>query len=296
FTTSQEHPYYVLSTAEDLLFAASFADKLLIRNKEGRFETLDTYYYAPWFTFKQKVLFVLCLLDIPPLLLTLAALLRWLVTLRWTKTSTLIFTLGIGITFGAGIATVLIIDKMYEQYNESIFSGLETISRFMANRLDLTLLQSLASPRDYEGEAYQALRGQIATLFAHTQFKGKRVYQRIWEIQEGGRQYLVYDLENSAGMFYPHTTRDDSYIKKVCESASYVQGIEVNADGRWLYACGPIVDSTGTVRAVIETGYDLHSVQEEIRRILISTVILSIAVLLGSIWVLIFALLMISNR
>jgi hypothetical protein len=295
FTTSPDHPYYVLSTTEDLLFAASFADNLLIRNKEGRFETLETYYYAPWFTFKQKVLFVLCLLDIPPFLLTLAALLRGLVKLRWTKTSTLIFTLGIGITFGAGIATVLIIDKMQEQYNESIFSGLENISRFMANKIDLTLLDSLAFPRDYENEAYQALRGQLANLFAHTQFKGKRVYQRIWKMQEG-RQYLVYDLENSAGMFYPDTTRDASSIKKAFESASYEQGIEVNASGRWLYACGPLADSTGTVIAVIETGYDLRAVQAEIRHILITTVILSIAVLLGSIWLLIFALLIISNR
>jgi hypothetical protein len=79
---------------------------------------------------------------------------------------------------------------MQEQYTESTFMGLETISRLMANRIDTTLLNSFTSPQDYGGEAYRVLQEELHGVFAQTRFKGKRVYQRIWKIKEGIRYVL----------------------------------------------------------------------------------------------------------
>ncbi|MDR2633203.1 MAG: hypothetical protein LBC51_06225 [Treponema sp.] len=296
FTGDKAHPYYLLEATQAGLFAVSFGDSLLICSQEGAFETWETYDYAPWFLFKRKVLFALLLLDIPPLLLSLALLLRALLRLQGTKAGTLIFTLGMSIALGGGLASVLVIKKMQEQYNESTFTRLENISRFMASRIDSTLLQSLTSPRDYDREAYQVLQDQLYEVFAQTQFTGKRVYQRIWKIQDGIR-YALYDLEGSLGMFYPYAQdREDDPRHGVLETGAYVQGIEVNASGRWLYACGPLVDATGAVRALIETGYDLGSVQEELRNILIKTLVMVGVVLLGSLWFLILCLLILGGK
>jgi hypothetical protein len=73
-----------------------------------------------------------------------------------------------------------------------------------------------------------------------------------------------------------------------------VQGIEVHAGGRWLYARGPILTAAGTLSAVIETGYDLGSVQGELRTLLLKTLIMVAALLLGSLWCL-FLLLLIAR-
>ncbi|MDR2393348.1 MAG: hypothetical protein LBD93_04245 [Treponema sp.] len=296
FAGDKAHPYYLLEATPAGLFAVSFGDTLLIRSQEGAWETLDAYSYDSWVLLKRKILFALCLLDIPPFLVSLAVLLRMLVKLHRTKAGTLIFTLGISITLGGVIASVLIINKMQEQYNESTFTGLENISRFMASRVNATLLNSLASPRDYDREDYQALQDQLHDVFAQTQCKGKRVYQRIWKIQDGIR-YVLYDLESSLGVFYPYAQDGEAGSRnEVLETGFYVQGIEVNASGRWLYTCGPIVDTAGTVAALIETGYDLGSVQEELRNIFIKMLVMVGVVLLGALWFLILCLLILSGK
>jgi predicted MFS family arabinose efflux permease len=63
----------------------------------------------------------------------------------------------------------------------------------------------------------------------------------------------------------------------VTESGEYVHFTDVTAEGSWLFTCGPIFDENGETVAMIETGYDMGTVQEQTRAMILQTILIVIA-------------------
>jgi predicted MFS family arabinose efflux permease len=181
------------------------------------------------------------------------------------------------VAFEAAIASILIINATNTQYNEKMFQDLENISRLITAVVDPDILSSVSSPADYDNEEYQRFKESLTALFSRLKFQGDRVYQIIWTVNND-YIYSLYDLESSSGAYFPFDVYSEGPYKDAYESKDYVYvaGAETS-EGSWLFVCGPILDENGDVIALIETGYDMRTIQTERRNMIIQTSLVVVA-------------------
>jgi predicted MFS family arabinose efflux permease len=183
----------------------------------------------------------------------------------------MILLTGVCIAFGAVIASVLIINRMNQQYSRKTFTDLENISRLITAEIDPSVLTALASPSDYDSAEYLAFKEFLTARFSRLQFEGERIYLLIL-MRHDTNLNVMCDLESSIGTYYPLDVYTDGPYKDAYESGEYVHvSGEVTSEGSWLFVCGPIFDREGRVIALIETGYNMRSVLEQTRMIVIQT-------------------------
>jgi DHA1 family multidrug resistance protein-like MFS transporter len=91
-----------------------------------------------------------------------------------------------------------------------------------------------------------------------------------------GMVCVMYDMENSVPVLYPYYVYEGSNYQKVAETGQYIHDFETTTSGHWIFACGPLFDAEGNIVAFIETGYDMVMVQEQIRAMVIQTVLIVI--------------------
>jgi predicted MFS family arabinose efflux permease len=194
-----------------------------------------------------------------------------------TGTLKVIFLAGISITAGAVIASLLILNEMNRRYNENTYGSLENISRIMSATIDTKILASITSPAQYNSPEYMSLNSSLRNTFSRLKFDGERIYQMILA-ERDGMLYSLYDLENSAGSFYPFEEYGEGPYKEAYDTKDYVhvQGV-VTSEGSWLFVCGPLFDDDGNVIALLETGYNMRTVEEETRKLIIQTSLIVLA-------------------
>jgi hypothetical protein len=103
-----------------------------------------------------------------------------------------------------------------------------------------------------------------------------RVYQIISKEQDG-IIYVLYDLENSVGTFFPASRSGSSYNDALKQ---FVRFRKTGPEGTWLFVRGPIPDKDGKTAAFIETGYEMKTVYQETNRILLRTWLIVSAVVI----------------
>jgi hypothetical protein len=156
---------------------------------------------------------------------------------------------------------------MNGRYMDKTYDGLENISRLIAVSVDSGLLSSITSPVQSEDTEYLQFKKNLQDKFAQLQFNGMRVYQTILK-EQNGIIYMLYDLENSAGAFFPFARTDSSYDDA---SKQFIRFREVGPEGNWLFVRGPIPDKDGKTVALIETGYEMKTVYEKTNKIVLKT-------------------------
>jgi predicted MFS family arabinose efflux permease len=272
FTQKDGYPYYQINYVNGTFFAIAETE-ILIQRKNGEVKYLDSYYYSRSGHRLRVVLFVFCLLDILVFLVLLASFIRFLSKKKFTETFKRILLVGICIAFGAGISSVLIINEMNDRYYENTYTDLENVSRLMASGIDIGVLTSLSSKTQLDSEEYLRLSGYLKARFGQLPFNGKRAYQYIW-MERDGIVYSMYDSESALGVLFPFTEYAGSYYQEVYDSKQYVYTSDVTASGSWLFACGPILDQDGNVVALIETGYNMSTVEEQTRAMIVQTTLI----------------------
>ncbi|MDR1218489.1 MAG: MFS transporter [Treponema sp.] len=275
---SGESPYYRIAHGEsggNSFLAASY-DNIVIMNETGKTEIINSYSFSSTDRRLFVLLFLHLTLDI--LAFVVSAVSAAVLLFKKNKDSTFkrIIWAAFCITFGAVLASILIINEMNVRYYERIYSNLENISRLTAINLDTDIVTSLSQPSDYENEAYAALKNSLKENFSHLSFAGQNVYQTIW-MERDGVVYMMWDLESSVGVFYPFEEYEGSTYQQTCDSRQYVYSTTTTSEGSWLFVDGPIFDKEGNIVAVIETGYDLSTVEAQTKSMVIQTVLIVIA-------------------
>jgi predicted MFS family arabinose efflux permease len=277
--TSQERsegsPYYCVNYTGNVFFATS-EDQVLVMGRDGSAEIIDSYTYSPSSVQLRKLLFAGGIIGILAALVLFVSFVGFLSRQHFSETFRRIVLVGVCIIFGTGLTSILIINEMNARYYESTYNDLENISRLLTAAIDTKVLTSINSPAQYVSEGYRSLSNTLKTLFSQLQFKGKRVYQYIW-MERDGVVYSMYDSEGALGTFFPYEEYEGSTQQEVYDSKQYVYTFDVTSTGSWLFANGPIFDENGNVAAVIETGYDMRSVQEQTRAMIIQTLLTVIA-------------------
>ncbi|MDR2210712.1 MAG: MFS transporter [Spirochaetaceae bacterium] len=283
----KEHPCYRINYNGISIFAAS-GDGVFIKDAGSGERIINSYFYSNFLWGIRLLLLSSMVLEGILFLALLFMLFRMLSIRQSSKTMYTLVQISVFILFGSIISTILIVNEMSRRYEENAFTGLENISRLMANKVDTDVLNSLSSPVQYETGMYLDLKESLKSLFRREKFHGERIYQIIWMVRDG-KVCAMYDLENSLGIFMPRDEyTQDSYYHEVFDTGSYVHRKNVaTSSGSWLFVCGPIFDTAGNITALIETGYNMLTVQEDLQRniliILTLVLIISISMFLAAI-------------
>jgi predicted MFS family arabinose efflux permease len=267
--------YYRINYANGRLLAASY-DNILVLDDTGEEKTVDSYTYFSSGVVLRAVWFALFILAVLMLLGTLTAIIVFIIKKKLGGTFKRIILVSFCIAFGAIIASILIINEMKKLFYARIYNDLQNISRLIAVTIDTDTITSLSAPGEYEDEAYLRLKKKLKAQFSELPFYGEGVYQIIW-MERDGIVYLMYDLENSAGIFYPAEEYEGSNYQKAAGTKEYVYARQITSEGSWVFTIGPLFDDSGNVAAAIETGYDLTLVEEQIRSLIVQTVLIVVA-------------------
>ncbi|MDR0402705.1 MAG: MFS transporter [Treponema sp.] len=275
YEKSEGDAYYYLDYSSFGDFYAAYSDDVFMlpaSSDEG--ETFMSYLYSRTERIFAVVTGILCVLD-GLLVLVLFIFSVSLIRSGMNDVLKRILLIGFSIAFGAGISSLLIINEMTARYNETTYSDLENVSRLTATMVDTDLIASIDSPARYDDEDYMALSEKLRSQLAQLSFKGKRVYQFIWKVYED-MVCVMYDMESSVGLLYPYYMYEGSDQQKVAETGEYIRSSDITSSGHWIFACGPLYDSSGNIAAFIETGYDMAMVREQIQGMVIQTVLIVI--------------------
>ena len=272
---SDASAYYRINYANGKLLAASY-DNILVLDAAGAKKTADTYTYSSSGRVLRAIWFALFILALLSLFGVLATMVIFIIKKKPGGTFKRIILVSFCISFGAIIASILIINEMKKLYYGRIYNDLQNISRLMAVTIDIDTITSLSAPGEYEDETYLRLKKKLKAHFSELPFYGEGVYQIIW-MERDGIVYEMYDLESSIGIFYPFEEYEGSNYQKAAETKEYVYTQQITSEGSWVFTIGPLLDDAGNVAAAIETGYDLTLVEEQIRSLVIQTILIVVA-------------------
>jgi len=288
---SEGNFYFYISSNNNKTYLSYNADDVLVIDADGACTNISSYRYSDYDQLARKILFSFCVAGI---ILLVFMLFRGLLFVSKQKPSGVlkqIMLVGICIILGAAISSLIIVREMQKQNNESTFGELEKISRLMSASMDISIVNKLKSSRDFDSEEYLAFSEHIKAVFSELPFEGKQVYLIIW-MERDGIVYSMYDLEYSWGTFYPYGYYEGSFLEDVYVSKEYTHMIEGTSSGTWVNVQGPIFDKNGEILAVIETGYNMHVVEEENRTMMIQLTLIVLATTVAFLLIVIECLLM----
>lgn len=134
------------------------------------------------------------------------------------------------------------------------------LARNGQNIIDGDLLNRLSSPEDYRNEDYIAVSSKMNDLFdSEDAANRKGLYSTLYKY-ENGSLYIMMDDDDGVNMYKPFAITEEN--RRVLENGEVLTGKWEDATGKWLYAIGPVYDSTGAVVGIYETGSDLNVLHE----------------------------------
>ncbi|MDI4645682.1 HAMP domain-containing protein [Cohnella hashimotonis] len=167
------------------------------------------------------------------------------------------------------IAMILLSNFIYNSFSTRMESQMQRelalLARNGQNLIDGDRLARLHSPTDYRNEDYTAIRAKMNFLFEGEDSEQRQgLYSTLYKY-EGDRIYIVMDDDDGVNMFKPFEKNE---VNEAVLSQGVVRtGQWEDAEGKWLYAIGPVYDSAGRIVGVYETGRDLSVLHRENRKI-----------------------------
>ncbi|MEK0313949.1 adenylate/guanylate cyclase domain-containing protein [Cohnella sp. 56] len=167
------------------------------------------------------------------------------------------------------IAMILLSNFIYDSFSSRMETQMQRelalLARNGQNLIDGDRLARLHSPSDYGSADYKAIRTKMNFLFEGEDSEQRQgLYSTLYKY-EGGRIYIVMDDDDGVNMFKPFEESEDNAA--VLKEGVIRTGHWEDADGKWLYAIGPVRDSEGRIVGIYETGRDLSVLQRENRTI-----------------------------
>jgi len=283
--------YYYINSNNNKTYASYNADDVIVIDSDGTYTNISSYSYSEYDQLARKILFSFCIVCLVLLFFMLARGVLFLSKQKPSGVLKQIMLVGLCIILGAAISSLIIVKEMQKQNTESTFGELEKITRLMSAAIDISIVDRLQSPRDFDSEEYLAFSEHIKSVFSEMKFEGKQVYLMLW-VERDGIVYSMYDLEYGLGTFYPYGDFEGSFLEDVYVSGEYAHMVEGTSSGTWVNVQGPIFDKNGNIIAAIETGYNMHVVEEENRTMMIQLTLIVLATTVAFLLIVIECLLM----
>ncbi|QJD84377.1 adenylate/guanylate cyclase domain-containing protein [Cohnella herbarum] len=153
-------------------------------------------------------------------------------------------------------------------------------------------LERLRSPEDYRNEDYENIRDKMSFLFEGEQEANRQgLYSTLYKYDDN-QLYIIMDDDDGVNMFKPFEMNEEN--EEVRKSGVIRTGQWEDANGKWMYAMGPVFNSKHEVVGIYETGRDLSVLyqanqkiyQSILKNIVIITSVLLIVIFAGTFFML----------
>ncbi len=146
-------------------------------------------------------------------------------------------------------------------------------------------LEAIHSPRDFMSEDYQAIKGRLNELFSRAGENRDGLYNTIYRYMDG-QLYIIMDDDDSVTMFEPFELSEENLL--VLREGQVVSGEWEDSTGQWMYALGPLYNSSGEIIGIYETGKDMIGMNRSTSEIVSD--ILKIVALIGVVLLIVITL------
>ncbi len=190
------------------------------------------------------------------------------------------------------LSMILLSNFIYNSFSNRMETEMQRELSLMArngkNLIDGDKLMRLHSPEDYRNADYEAIRANLNFLFEGEQAVDRQgLYSTLYKY-ENGQLYIIMDDDDGVNMFKPFDLTEEN--REVLNRGVIKSGEWEDANGKWMYALGPVYDHTGQVVGIYETGRDMNVLFEAnrtiydniIKNILIITSVLIVVILLAT--------------
>ncbi len=126
-------------------------------------------------------------------------------------------------------------------------------------------LEQINSPRDFMSEHYSAIKQRMNDLFSLVGDNRDGLYNTIYRYMDG-QLYIIMDDDDSVTMFQPFPLDEENL--RVLEHGEIVTGEWQDSSGQWMYALGPLYNSSGDIIGIYETGKDMIGMKQSNARIM----------------------------
>ncbi|WP_171056161.1 adenylate/guanylate cyclase domain-containing protein [Paenibacillus sinopodophylli] len=184
------------------------------------------------------------------------------------------------------IAMILLSNFIYNSFSskmeEEMQKQLSLLARNGQNIINGDQLNRLTSPYDYMSEDYQTIRSKMNFLFeSEDPATRKGLYSSLYRY-ENGEIFIMMDDDDGVNMYKPFPINELNRL--VVENGEVVTDQWEDATGKWLYAIGPIYDSSNKIVGVYETGRDFNvlsqSNQTIYKNIMLNIGLISVALII----------------
>ncbi|MFC5702273.1 adenylate/guanylate cyclase domain-containing protein [Cohnella faecalis] len=142
---------------------------------------------------------------------------------------------------------------------------LSLLARNGQHLIDGDKLVNMHSPQEYRSADYEAVRKNMNFLFEGEDSADRQgLYSTLYKYEDG-QLYILMDDDDGVNMFKPFETSEDNLA--VLQEGVVRSGQWEDANGKWMYAIGPVYNSDGQVVGIYETGRDLNVLYQANRKI-----------------------------
>jgi predicted MFS family arabinose efflux permease len=144
-----------------------------------------------------------------------------------------------------------------------------------AQRLNGDLIDRVRSQQDFMGDDYRAIQSDLTESLNHNQDKWNNGYYFALYRDIGGVLCGFMYLSGEIGPVYPSMgwyEEEDSVPSQAFQGA-IVSETDTDESGTWIYSMGPVKNSTGEIVAILEIGTALYSFEQENARLIQSTLL-----------------------
>ncbi|TDF97141.1 adenylate/guanylate cyclase domain-containing protein [Paenibacillus piri] len=174
------------------------------------------------------------------------------------------------------VLSYFIYTNFSQKLEDETIHELSLLARNGRNLIDGNKLEKMNSPLDYMTNDYKTFREKMDSVFEEVEDSGSRGFYRALYKVEGGSIYRIIEDADDVNMFNPFPSTDKN--REVVQQGKIVTDQWQDETGFWIYALGPIYNSSGKIVGIFETSKNMEGILQH-RRELLHNIIQNIAVI-----------------
>ncbi|MBO9605473.1 MAG: HAMP domain-containing protein [Paenibacillaceae bacterium] len=168
-----------------------------------------------------------------------------------------------------GLVSYVVYTNFSAKLEDETIRELALLARNGQNLIDGDRLERIKSPADYMDADFRLFHDKMKGLFESDQFNFEGFYRALYKY-ENGQLYRIIEDDDSYNMFRPFPTTEQNSL--VATTGAIVTDKWNDDTGYWMYAIGPVYNSSGKIVGVYETSKNLEGILQHRRMILVSTI------------------------
>lgn len=184
------------------------------------------------------------------------------------------------------LLTGILMRSFTDRYREKIEEQVECAAYMIAGQISGDDIEQIEADGGFEGEAYRRLYETMERAFPmHIRFY-QQIYCNILKIPaEGGEGYAVAYLDQSVGAYFSLDAVEQEELKTVQRTGNTVWNQAVkDISGTYLSVKVPVYNSSGEICGAVAAGVETYVITDTLQE-LVKDILLSIVVILMLVWI-----------